>query len=62
MHKKLILVSHLPTRLPNRPTKRILLSRETIRTLTSKELSQVVAGGCPTALSNETRVEDSAGC
>jgi hypothetical protein len=45
MRKKLVTVSHLPERLPNRPTKRILLSRETIRTLTSEELSQAVGGG-----------------
>jgi hypothetical protein len=43
MRKKLIIVSHLPGRLPNNPTKRILLSRETIRTLTPDELSR--AGG-----------------
>jgi len=46
MHKKIIIGSDRPERRPNRPTKRILLSRETIRTLTSKELSQVI-GGCP---------------
>jgi hypothetical protein len=51
MHKKLVIVSHLPRPLPgrpgSRPASRILLSRETIRTLTSEELSQVVGGGEP---------------
>jgi hypothetical protein len=49
MHKKFIVVSHLPARLPGRVAKRILLSRETIRTLTSNELTQAVGGNeeCP---------------
>jgi hypothetical protein len=47
---KIANVSQTSDRLPNCPTKRILLSRETIRTLTSEELSQV-AGGCPTGSS-----------
>jgi hypothetical protein len=45
MRKKIIIVSYLPNRLPSRPARRILLSRETIRTLTSDELSQAVGGG-----------------
>jgi hypothetical protein len=49
MHKKRVIGS----RLPDRQKKRILLARETIRTLTSEELSQAVGGseidhtGCP---------------
>lgn len=45
MRKKLVIVSKLPARLPNRSSRGILLSRETIRTLTSEELSQAVGGG-----------------
>lgn len=55
MRKKIVTVSHLPYRLPKNPTKRLLLSRETMRTLTSEELSQVAgAGACPTG-SSETQ-------
>jgi hypothetical protein len=45
--KQIAIVSGQPDRLPNRRTKRLLLSRETVRMLTSEELSQAV-GGCPT--------------
>jgi hypothetical protein len=45
MRKKVIVVSYLPHRLPSHPAKRILLSRETIRTLSSEELSQAAGGG-----------------
>jgi hypothetical protein len=50
MRKKIVTVSHLPHRLLK---KRILLSRETIRTLTSGELTQAVGAAikqldCPT--------------
>jgi hypothetical protein len=44
MRKKFVIVSHLSDRLPSLPARRILLSRETIRTLTSVELSQVAGG------------------
>jgi hypothetical protein len=45
MRKKLVLASQLS----DHPTRRILLSRETVRTLISKELSQAAAGNleCP---------------
>lgn len=58
MHKKKVIVSRLPDRLPNQPGRRILLSRETIRKLTSEELSQVVGGGdgCPTTNSQESYI------
>jgi len=45
MRKKLVIVSKLPARLPNRSSRGILLSRETIRTLSSEELSQAAGGG-----------------
>jgi hypothetical protein len=44
MHKKKVIVSYLPHRLPHGPARRILLSRETIRTLSSDELSQAAGG------------------
>lgn len=44
MHKKLALVSHPSDALTIRSTRRILLARETIRTLTSHELSQAAGG------------------
>jgi len=49
MHKKRVIVSRLPAPLPVGPAKRILLSRETIRTLTPEQLSQAVGGDqtCP---------------
>jgi hypothetical protein len=55
MRKKIVTVSHLPYRLPGNPTKRLLLSRDTMRTLTSEELSQAVGAvvyQCPTGSSN----------
>lgn len=57
MHKKaVVVVSNVFSGLPNRPTKRVLLSRETIRVLSAEELSQV-AGGCPSP-SQETKDPD----
>lgn len=50
MHKKkVVIVSRLSAPLRDRPTRRILLSRETIRTLTAEELSRAAGGGehCP---------------
>jgi hypothetical protein len=52
VHKRIDTASHSPDHL----TKRILLSRETIRMLTSEELSHV-AGGCPSP-SQETAAPD----
>jgi hypothetical protein len=54
MRKKLAtvsLLSDVSDRLPRHATRRIVLSREAIRTLTSDELS-LVAGGCPTGMSS----------
>ena len=60
MRKKPVIISYLANRLPSSPAKRIMLSRETIRVLTSKELSQIAAGNCPTDLSSETRIDPGA--
>jgi hypothetical protein len=45
--KQVTIASELPDRLSHRRTKRLVLSRETVRALTEVELSQAV-GGCPT--------------
>jgi hypothetical protein len=58
MRKKTVIVSYLSEHLPGRSTKRILLSRETIRTLTSKELSRIVGGNCPTDVSSISNQDD----
>jgi len=57
MHKKaVVVVSDVSSGLPDRPTKRVLLSRETIRVLSAEDLSHV-AGGCPSP-SQETKDPD----